>query len=258
MIRLKQYPLGNTGIHTARLALGTVKLGRARGVKYPRSVKIPDDRQAMALLAEAREYGINLIDTAPAYGTSEERLGELLRQDREHWIVCTKVGEEFDGEHSYYDFSPEYCRSSVERSLRRLQRDILDIVLIHSNGDDCRILQQLGTLDALKTLQQEGKVRAIGISHKTLDGGELAMEQGADVLMTTLNSSDMSAADFIKNAALEGVGVLVKKALASGHNSPQDLQIVAQCAGVGSIVVGTTSIAHLQENVRLISELEGH
>lgn len=256
MIQLAHRALGNTGLKTARLALGTVKLGRERGVKYPQRVKIPDDQQARALLDSARDAGINLIDTAPAYGSSEERLGGLLAEDRQHWIVCTKVGEEFDGDQSHYDFSPEHCRFSVERSLRRLRCETLNIVLIHSNGDDRYILEKLGTLDALKALQQEGKIGAIGISHKTHDGAMLAIEQGVDILMTTLNRDDMSEASLIEDAASQGVGILIKKALASGHNAPKDLQLVAQCAGVGSIVVGTTDIDHLHDNVKLISELE--
>ena len=71
----------------------TVKLGRNDGVKYPEPFSIPDDKEAHALLAAAKSLGINLIDTAPAYGTSEERLGTLLAGEREDWIICTKVGE---------------------------------------------------------------------------------------------------------------------------------------------------------------------
>ncbi|MFW8341556.1 aldo/keto reductase, partial [Klebsiella pneumoniae] len=68
-------PLGSTGLRVSPLGLGTVKLGRDQGVKYPNGFRIPDDQQARELLYLARELGINLIDTAPAYGVSEERLG---------------------------------------------------------------------------------------------------------------------------------------------------------------------------------------
>jgi aryl-alcohol dehydrogenase-like predicted oxidoreductase len=66
-------PLGSTGLMVSPLGLGTVKLGRDQGVKYPNGFTIPDDQQARALLNQARGLGINLIDTAPAYGISEER-----------------------------------------------------------------------------------------------------------------------------------------------------------------------------------------
>ena len=71
-------PLGDTGLQVSALGLGTVKLGRDQGVKYPSGFTIPDDREARALLDLARDLGINLIDTAPDYGRSEERLGPLL------------------------------------------------------------------------------------------------------------------------------------------------------------------------------------
>ena len=84
MVTLAHRPLGQTGLSTAVLALGTVKLGRTTGVKYPKSFDLPDDEAATALLHAARNLGINLLDTAPAYGTSEARLGKLLRGQRHH------------------------------------------------------------------------------------------------------------------------------------------------------------------------------
>ena len=92
-------PLGSTGLLVSPLGLGTVKLGRDQGVKYPNGFQIPDDDEARMLLKLARDLGINLIDTAPAYGRSEERLGPLLRGQRQDWVIVSKVGEEFaDGQ----------------------------------------------------------------------------------------------------------------------------------------------------------------
>ena len=73
-------PLGSTGLRVSPLGLGTVKLGRDQGVKYPNGFTIPDDAAARALLDQARALGINLIDTAPAYGVSEQRLGRGIRR----------------------------------------------------------------------------------------------------------------------------------------------------------------------------------
>ena len=112
-------PLGSTGLYVSPLGLGTVKLGRDQGVKYPDRFRIPDDTQALALLNQARELGINLIDTAPAYGISEERLGPLLRGQRQDWVIVSKVGEEFSNGASHFDFTPAHTRFSLERSLRR-------------------------------------------------------------------------------------------------------------------------------------------
>ena len=83
--------LGSTGIQASPLGLGTVKIGRDEQVKYPSGFKIPDDAEVKNLLALTWELGINFVDTAPAYGNSEERLGQLLPKDQE-WVIVSKVG----------------------------------------------------------------------------------------------------------------------------------------------------------------------
>lgn len=246
-------PLGKTGLMVSKLSLGTVKFGRDQGVRYPTPVKIPSDSEAIALLNSAAAMGINLLDTAPAYGNSEARLGNLLTKASGQWLLCTKVGEEYESGVSRHDFSPEHCRMSVERSLQRLGVEVLDIVLIHSDGNDIDILQRQGTLKALQALKSEGKIKAVGMSHKTLAGGELAVSQGADVIMATLNRSETEDVGLIRDAAAAGCGVLIKKALSSGHGSAEDLAFVASHAGVHSIVVGTTNADHLRENVMAIN-----
>ena len=137
---LPERPLGNTGMNLSILGLGTVKFGRNTGVKYPDQFRIPDNNEARDLLALAAELGVNILDTAPAYGNSEERLGRLLLGQRHQWLVCSKVGEEFAAGESTYDFSAEHTRFSIERSLQRLATDYLDIVLVHSDGDDLDII----------------------------------------------------------------------------------------------------------------------
>ncbi|XOV83635.1 MAG: aldo/keto reductase [bacterium] len=246
-------PLGDTGMLVSRLSLGTVKFGRDQGVRYPTPVKIPTDKEVVELLEQAAAMGINLLDTAPAYGNSEIRLGSLLRKISAPWLICTKVGEEYADGVSSHNFSPEHCRMSVERSLQRLGVEVLDIVLIHSDGNDLAILQQEGTLQALQALKKAGKIRAVGLSHKSREGAELALNMGADVMMATLNRNETQDAPVIQRAAARGCGVLIKKALASGHGSSADLTFVAQHQGVHSIVIGTTNPTHLRENVAAVN-----
>jgi hypothetical protein len=110
-IGMELKPLGATGLRVSPLGLGTVKFGRNQGVKYPQPFELPSDREALALLEQAWDLGINLLDTAPAYGDSEERLGRLLRQCRRDWVIVTKVGEEFrDGVSSLRFFRRRYPR----------------------------------------------------------------------------------------------------------------------------------------------------
>ena len=248
-------PLGTTGLAVSALGLGTVKLGRDLGLKYPADFRIPDDRSAAALLAQARELGINLIDTAPAYGSSEERLGKLLSGQRRDWLICSKVGEEFEAGQSRFDFSPEHTRRSVIRSLQRLQTDVIDIVLVHSDGNDLHIIEQLGTLQALAQLKQEGLIRAFGMSTKTVEGG-VAAAASADVVMLTYNLTQREEVAVLDTCAALGAGTLIKKALASGHLSGEypdpvqaSMDLVFAHPGVSAAIVGTITPAHLQANV---------
>lgn len=250
---LPKRPLGRTGMDASVLGLGTVKLGRDQGVKYPKAFRIPDDREALALLAQARELGINLIDTAPAYGTSEERLGGLLHGQRDHWLICSKVGEEFEDGKSRFDFTPVHTRRSVERSLRRLATDRLDLVLVHSDGNDETIIRELGTLETLAELKREGKIRAFGMSTKTVAGGLLAA-QHSDCVMVTWNHVEQSEVAVVDYCREHGKGVLIKKALASGHlgdgGDPVEsaLRMILGHSGVTSVIVGTINPAHLSAN----------
>jgi len=149
-------PLGHNGPQVSPLGLGTVKLGRDQGVKYPSGFQIPDDEAARMLLKLARDLGINLIDTAPAYGQSEERLGPLLRGQRQDWVIVSKVGEEFSDGQSRHDFSAAHTRRSVERSLKRLETDYIDLVLVHSDGNDLAILNDSEVYPTLAALKREG------------------------------------------------------------------------------------------------------
>ncbi len=258
---LRPRPLGRSGLTVSLLGLGTVKLGRNTGVRYPggEGYALPSDEEAVALLHAARECGINLLDTAPAYGSSEERLGMLLPRagGRAAWVLATKAGEAFDAPtgRSSYDFSPCAIRSSVERSLRRMRTDWLDIVLLHSDGRDEWILDQSGALTALRDLQREGRIRAIGISTKSPAGGRRALELGCDVLMVTLNPSDRTEEPVIAQAREAGVGVLIKKALASGHapDACTSLRFAASTPGVSSIVVGSTKPNNIRSNAAAVA-----
>lgn len=246
-------PFGATGLSVSPIGLGTVKFGRDKGLKHPGSFTIPTDSEARDLIALAADLGINLIDTAPAYGSSEERLGSLLAGQRARWVICTKVGEEFDNATGVgrFDFSPKHIRFSVERSLARLKAETIDIVIVHSDGNDVAIIRQ-GAFDILSDLKAEGKIRAFGMSTKTIEGGLMTVEQ-ADCAMVTYNPGWTEERPVIDRAAALGKGILIKKPLASGHlggGSVEDsFRHILSCPGVGSIVVGTINPDHLRDNV---------
>ena len=103
MINLNE--IADTGCKVSSFGLGTVKFGRNSDVKYPADFDIPDDAVIQNLLAVARDHNVNLLDTAPAYGASEKRLGSLLKSQRQNWVISTKVGEYYEGGKSRFDFS---------------------------------------------------------------------------------------------------------------------------------------------------------
>lgn len=263
---MQQRILGNTGISTSLLGLGTVKFGRDKAVKYPNQFQIPDDKSALNLLQVALEQGINLLDTAPAYGRSEQRLGQLLRHfNQDDWLICSKAGEEFEIDemgkpHSFFDFTPQHLRLSIERSLKRLGREQLDIFLIHSSGDDVQLIQQQGVLETLNEFKKQGLIRASGMSTKTIAGGQLAAQQ-SDVVMLSLNIQQQQELPILEAAVEQQSGVLVKKALASGHLSTSSYQASLQDnfsflknqTAVSSIIVGTINPEHLLQNIKAIN-----
>ena len=247
-----------TGLRVSLLGLGAVAFGRTDGLKYDVAPRLPSMRDLSELLAAARDVGVNLIDTAPAYGVSEQRLGELLAGRRNDWVLCTKVGEIFEAGVSRWNFSPEHTRRSVHESLRRLDTDCLDVVLVHSNGNDDEIIRDLGTLQMLAQLKQEGLIRAFGMSHKTVAGGLLAAER-CDVVMATLSATAAAELEVVERARSLDCGVLVKKPLDSGRAAQDDetrklnLQYLANVGGVSSIVVGTTNPVHLLANAAALA-----
>lgn len=249
--------MGREGPLICPLGLGTVKLGRNEAVKYPQGFDLPDDTAALALLQAAADLGINLLDTAPAYGLAEARLGHLLPQlrgwDRRQWVIVTKAGEWFSGGQSRFDFSGPAIRASVLVSLEALKMRVLDVVLLHSDGVDEAGGRFDAAWDALAGLKAEGLVRQIGFSGKTVAGNH-KFAGCADVLMVTYNEAETDQVPVIAKAAERGCGILIKKALASGHvrDPGAGLRRALALPGVSGAVVGTLSPAHLRANMQAL------
>ncbi|CAH0992826.1 hypothetical protein SIN8267_02963 [Sinobacterium norvegicum] len=249
-------PIADTDIFVSPIGLGTVKLGRDQGVKYPNGFTIPDDQQALSLINLARELGINLIDTAPAYGNSEERLGKLLKGQRRDWVICSKVGEEFVEGQSSFHFDEASVKASIDRSLKRLNTDYIDMVLVHSDGNDVAIIEQYGILEVLSNIKKQGKIRATGMSTKTVEGGILAAQQ-SDCVMATYNLAYTDEKPVLDYCAEHNKAVLIKKALASGHlclepgEDPvsKSFELIFQPSSVASAIIGTINEKHLRANV---------
>ena len=247
--------LGQTGLRLPALGFGAFKIGRNQGIKYPTAYDLPTETKVRQLLDGVLAAGLNLIDTAPAYGLSEERLGRALAGRRDQFVLSTKVGETFTDGVSTYDYSTPAVRASLERSLQRLQTDVLDLVFIHSNGNDLAIQHETDVVPLLQEYRSRGRIRAIGLSGKTVPGAQAALDW-ADVLMVEYHLEDTSHDAVMRTAAERGIGVVVKKALASGKlPAAEALRFVMAHPAVTSAVVGGLSLHHLIENAEVVRSL---
>ena len=245
---MQSRPFGQTGLGVTPLGFGAFKICRNEKVKYPQPYDLPDDATVERLLNGILDLGVNLIDTAPAYGLSEERIGRCLSQRRGEFVLSTKVGERFINGESTYDFSGIAVRASVALSLRRLKTDVIDILFVHSNGDDLTIQQQTDLVPTLQKLKHAGYVRSLGFSGKTPAGAAVALAW-ADAVMIEYHLQDTSHADVIGSAAERGIGVVVKKGLSSGHLPAEDaIRFVLSNAHVGSLIIGGLSLDHWRAN----------
>lgn len=255
--------LGTTELNVSPIGYGAFKIGRNEGIKYPEGYDLPDDDAVSRLLNGVLDLGITLIDTAPAYGTSEERIGRAISHRRDAFILSTKVGETFEHGASSYDFSRSAVMASIERSLKRLRADVLDLVFIHSDGqieshDAAERLHEC--VASLQSMRDRGLVRAIGMSGKTVAGAEAALEW-ADAIMVEYHLNDQSHEDVMREAVNRGVGVFVKKGLASGHLAAQGdpaeaIRFVLSNPAVSSLIIGGLNIDHIRANIAAATSVE--
>lgn len=242
-------PLGNTGLTITPIGFGAFKIGRNVGAKYPAGYDLPSDDDARRILNAMLDLGVGYIDTAPAYGLSEARIGDALHHRRDQFTLSTKVGETFEDGRSTYDFSGSAINRSVERSLERLRTDRVDLLLIHSDGNDAHILEHTDAVAALHRLRERGLTRAIGFSGKTTDGFRAALDW-ADAIMVEHHAEHTQHLDVMRLAHEQGVGVIVKKGLGSGrHASSEAIRFVFDTGCVDSLVVGSLNVGHMQANI---------
>lgn len=247
--------LGRTGLRVSPIALGTTKLGRNTDVKYPQPFDLPSDAQVRALLDTCLETGINLIDTAPAYGASEERIGKFIKDQRDQFILCTKCGEVYENSQSTWDFSAAAIERSLDSSLRHLSTDHVDILLLHSNGQDRHLLSETDAVLALQRAKQSGKARFIGISAKTAEG-VLEACHALDVVMAPFSQTDGGLDGALTKAHEAGLGILAIKGLASGALPPQAaIEFVLRQPFIDSLVLGTITPTHLRQAVAVAEGL---
>lgn len=262
-----QRTLGRTGISVSSLGFGAEPIGR--------DDLTPDD--ADVVLNGLLDAGITLLDTASAYGVSEEYIGRFIRHRRDEFTLVTKCGWTDDWQPAR---SPESMKASIDRSLRRLRVEHVDILLLH--GSPLGELQSGQSTAALQQARDQGKTRFIGISDDN-ESLQWSINQGfLDVVEASYNLCDQANGPLVAEAAARGLGVLIKRPLANavpGRNSKPErpyarqywsrwramglpdhpegadswveaaLRFAAFAPGVHCALVGSTSLRHISSNI---------
>ena len=251
---MKKRRLGKTGWEISVISFGAIKLPQL------------SQRDCDLLLNRAIDLGINFVDTADCYGDSEEKIGKALSRRREEFYLSTKVDER-DG--------PGVVEK-LERCLRRLKTDWIDLVLFHDvRGSDYEKIFEKGGLEALEKAKGQGKVSQIGISiHQSIPMMEKAIDSGAfSVLMVAYSAidEDRLSADLLPSAHKKGVGLIAMKPLAGGklaepmkgwnlkyfkRESPAQvsLRYILTNPHITCAIPGMTNLKELEENVKVGKE----
>jgi aryl-alcohol dehydrogenase-like predicted oxidoreductase len=209
--------LGRTQADVTILGYGAMEL---RG--EPRGPEIDDDT-AGRLLNAVLDGGINLIDTSPDYGRSEELIGKHLGHRRDEFFLASKCGclieIPADAQPPYpHDYSPANVRADVEQSLRRLRTDRLDLVQVHMSPS-VEQLRDSQTVETLQELRKEGKVRFIGMSGILPNlPGQIAMDV-FDAFQIPYSAVQRDHEELITAAAATGAGTLIRGGAARGAPS---------------------------------------
>jgi pyridoxine 4-dehydrogenase len=252
---------GDLGVH--RLGFGAMRI-TGPGIWGP-----PDDpEEARRLLRRVVELGIDLIDTADSYGpeVSENLIAETLHPYPDGLVIATKGGLLRSGPGQWpRDASPQHLREACEGSLRRLKLDRIDLYQLHSPDNKVPFEESVGTL---KALQDEGKVRHVGMSNVSVE--ELNQARGIVEVVTVQNRynlEDRDSEDVLEACERAGIGFIPWFPLAVGRlaepGGPLDRIAAKHDATPAQVALawllarspvmlpipGTSSVQHLEENL---------
>jgi len=249
--------LGKTGLSVSRAGLGGWQIG----------IENTTQEKVNEIVQLALESGINYFDTAPNYGVSEERLGIALKGKRDQAVIATKTEE----------ITYEGTWKLIRQSLERLQTDHLDIVFLHSLGNQERfddidlLLSKKGGLAALVEAKKQSVIRFVGVSghsyptlfHRLMDTGEI------DVLMNAVNFVSRHIYNFEDKvwarAHQDDLGLVAMKVLGgtndAGIRIPKQyyreaLQYALFATPAHNMVIGIEKLEEVHEMVKTVKELQ--
>ena len=248
----------------SRLGFGSMQLTGEGVWGYPKDID-----GAKAVLKRAVELGVDFIDTADSYGpyVAEELIQEALHPYKDGLVIATKAGLTRTGPGAWPPVGrPEYLRQECEMSLRRLKLDTIDLFQLHRIDEKVPLEDQVGEF---KKLQDEGKIRHIGLSEVTVDQLQQAQQIATIVSVQNLyNLAKRDAEDLLDYSEANGIGFIPWFPLATGglakeggkldelakkHDaSPSQLALawLLQRSPVMLPIPGTSSVAHLEDNMK--------
>jgi hypothetical protein len=271
---MERRAFGQTDMQVSVLGFGGAEIG----------LEGAQETTVAQLLGKALDAGLNVIDTAECYGSSEEMIGKSVSDRRDQFYLFTKVGHPH-GMESGANWSRDSILESIERSLKRLRTDRVDLVHLHSCSE--AVLKKGEAIEALQSAREKGYTRYIGYSGDS-HAARYAVECGAfDSLQTSINIADQEALDLTLPLAREKqMGVIAKRPIAnvawkSGHKPSNSyhqtywdrlrvlrydflegndlersvakaLQFPLRVPGVCTALVGTTKPERWEANARLL------
>lgn len=270
---MQQTTLGRTGLTISKLGAGLAEIGNGLTAD-----------QARLVLNAALDSGINFLDTAACYGTSEQLVGETVATRRGEYVLASKCGHVAGG-WSGEDWTRETLEHSINRSLERLKTDHLDLLQLHSCAVET--LEEGTVIEVVQQAKIAGKTRFIGYSGDNA-AARWAVDSGLfDTLQTSFNLVDQRAysTGLLAAAKEQNMGVIVKRPIANGawgasmapstyaeeyfrraqelladgplDAAPQDRILLAMGFTFGhseidTAIIGTQNPAHMRSNIDMV------
>jgi aryl-alcohol dehydrogenase-like predicted oxidoreductase len=236
------------GLEVNRLGFGAMRI-TGEGIWGPPR----DHDESIAVLRRALELGVTLIDTADSYGpnVSEELIAEALYPYPDGLVIATKGGKVRPGPDRWVDDGrPEHLREACHGSLERLRLERIDLYQLHAPDRTVPLEESVG---ALKELQDEGRIRHIGLSNVSV--AELERAEAVAPIVSVQNlyhANDRSSEDVIEACEQRAIPFLPWFPLGAGRaTSPVDALVeLLNRSPVMLPIPGTSSVAHLEENMR--------
>jgi len=244
--------LGNTGLHVSRLSIGTGTHGWAHS-----SEQTALGLEGLALLLQqGYALGINFWDVADQYGSHPHVAHALRNVPRDKVVISTKTTSH----------NPSKVQKDVDRFLKELNTDVIDIVLLHFMTQNDWPHRYADAMDVLSRAKQAGKIRAVGVSCHGFGALRAAAETPwAEVVLVRINYTGTNMDDTPENVAsviqkmyASGKAVYGMKVLGCGslsHDPGKAMAYVLNLGTVYAMTIGTSSVSQLQENVKLVNTL---